>query len=98
MPLPGKEEEQAKRSKQEIVVPLFFVLTVACTGMFFIYMNSLTIFNVKVPLDNRKRAEFLRQSGDTSEANKVLSASVQFDHNLVLQFIHVRVLRHKFVF
>lgn len=46
---------------------------------------------LRVRQANRKNAEFLRQSGDTNEANKVLAGAVEIDHNLTLQFINVRV-------
>ena len=47
------------------------------------------IFYVRIRLANRKKAEYLRRNGNTSEANKVLAGSVEVDHNLTLQFIHV---------
>ena len=85
LPLPGKEEEQARRSRQEILVVVAFFFCLFCS------IESLLIFDVRVRLANRKRADFLRQNGNTSEANKVLSGSVEVHHNLVLQFIHIRV-------
>ena len=52
LPLPGKEEKQERRSRQEIlvVVPFFFL---------FCSIESLMIFDVRVRLANRKRANFL---------------------------------------
>lgn len=38
---------------------------------------------------NRKKAEFLRQNGQTTEANKALAGAIEIDYNLTLKFIKV---------